>query len=87
MVRPAPQPPGKFSLLGLLAGDQYEAGLSRIAADKYGQPQARGLAVPHSRMVRDLGVNSSSAGDNIVGNTKPKHLNTGKRGIGKTDWR
>jgi hypothetical protein len=32
-------------------------------------------------------MNSSSAGDNIVGDTKPKHLNTGKRGIGKTDWR
>jgi HK97 family phage major capsid protein len=57
-----PEPPGRFSLLGLLAGDQYEAGLSRIAADKYGQPQARGLAVPHGRMVRDLGVSSSSAG-------------------------
>ena len=57
-----PEPPGRFSLLGLLAGDQYEAGLSRIAADKYGQPQARGLAVPHGRMVPELGLDRLAAG-------------------------
>ena len=69
MVRHTPQPPGRFSLMGLLAGDQYESGLSKIAADKYGQPQARGLAVPHSRMVRDLGVSSSAAGGALASAT------------------
>jgi len=66
MAARSPEPPGRFSLLGLLAGDSYEAGLSQIAADKYGQPQARGLAVPHRRMVRDLGVGTASAGGSIA---------------------
>jgi HK97 family phage major capsid protein len=65
-VRPTPTPPGRFSLLGLLAGDQYETGLSKLAADRYGQPQARGLAVPHRRMVRDLGVATATGGGNLA---------------------
>jgi len=63
------QPPGRFSLLGLLAGDTYEAGMSKLAADRYGQPQARGLAVPHRRMIRDLGVSSSAAGGALASAT------------------
>jgi HK97 family phage major capsid protein len=55
--------------LGLLAGDAYEAGMSKLAADRYGQPQARGLAVPHRRMIRDLGVSSSAAGGALAGAT------------------
>ena len=66
MANRIPEPPGRFSLLGLLAGDQYETGLSKIAADKYGQPQARGLAVPHRRMVRDLGVGAATSGGNLA---------------------
>jgi HK97 family phage major capsid protein len=66
MATRSPEPPGRFSLLGLLAGDSYEAGLSRIAADKYGQPQARGFAVPHSKMARDLGVGAATSGGNIA---------------------
>jgi len=65
-VRPTPTPPGKFSLMGLLAGDQYETGLSRLAADRYGAPQSRGLVVPHRRMVRDLGVGSATSGGNLA---------------------
>lgn len=68
--RTAPQPPGKFSLLGLLAGDQYEAGLSRLAADNYGTPQIRGLAVPHAQMLRDLNVGTATAGGNLAGATQ-----------------
>jgi HK97 family phage major capsid protein len=56
--------------LGLLAGDTYEAGMSKLAADRYGQPQARGLAVPHRRMVRDLGVSSSAAGGALASATE-----------------
>ena len=66
MASRSPEPPGRFSLLGLLAGSSYENGLSQIAADKYGQPQARGLAVPHKRMTRDLGVGTASAGGSIA---------------------
>jgi len=66
MANRSPEPPGRFSLLALLAGDSYEAGLSRIASDKYGQPQARGLAVPHKRMARDLGVGAATSGGNIA---------------------
>jgi HK97 family phage major capsid protein len=62
----SPEPPGRFSLLALLAGDSYEAGLSELAASKYGQPQARGLAVPHKRMARDLGVGTATAGGNLA---------------------
>jgi len=60
------EPPGRFSLLGLLAGSAYETGLSRIAADKYGTAQSRGLAVPHKRMIRDLGVGAATSGGNIA---------------------
>ena len=66
MATRQPEPPGRFSLLALLAGNPYEAGLSQIAADKYGQTQARGLAVPHRRMIRDLGVGTATAGGNIA---------------------
>ena len=62
----SPEPVGRFSLLALLAGAQYETGLSRIAGDRYGQPQARGLAVPHQKMARDLGVGAATAGGNIA---------------------
>ena len=65
-----PEPPGRFSLLGLLAGSSYENGLARIAADKYGAAQARGLAVPHGRMVRDLGVSTSSGGGALASATQ-----------------
>lgn len=66
MATRSPEPPGRFSLLGLLTGSSYENGLSQIAADKYGQHQARGLAVPHKRMTRDLGVGTASAGGSIA---------------------
>ena len=66
MATRQPEPPGRFSLLALLAGSAYETGLSRIASDKYGEPQARGAAVPHLRMVRDLGVGTATAGGNIA---------------------
>ena len=66
MATRSPEPPGRFSLLALLAGSAYENGLSQIAADKYGQPQARGLAVPHRKMARDLGVGTASGGGNIA---------------------
>ena len=67
--RTTPTPPGRFSLLGLLAGDQYETGLSKLAADRYGMAQARGLAVPHRRMVRDLGVATATGGGNLASAT------------------
>ena len=66
MAARQPEPPGRFSLLALLAGSAYEAGLAQIAADKYGQPQARGAAVPHLRMVRDLGVGTAAGGGNLA---------------------
>ncbi len=66
MATRSPEPPGRFSLLALLAGSAYENGLSQIAADKYGQPQARGLAVPHRKMARDLGVGTATGGGNIA---------------------
>jgi HK97 family phage major capsid protein len=70
VVRSTPQPPGKFSLLGLLAGDSYEAGLSKLAADRYGIPQVRGAVVPHGRMLRDLNVASSAAGGALASTTE-----------------
>jgi HK97 family phage major capsid protein len=70
MATRAPQPPGRFSLLGLLEGDTYESGMAKLAADRYGQPQARGLAVPHRRMIRDLGVSSSAAGGALASGTE-----------------
>jgi HK97 family phage major capsid protein len=66
MAARSPEPPGRFSLLALLAGSAYETGLSQIAADKYGQPQARGHAVPHRRMAKDLGVGAATSGGNIA---------------------
>lgn len=66
MANRSPEPPGRFSLLGLLAGSAYENGLSQLAADKYGQPQARGLAIPHRKMARDLGVGAATSGGNLA---------------------
>lgn len=70
VARSTPQPPGKFSLLGLLAGDSYEAGLSKLAADRYGVPQVRGAVVPHARMLRDLNVASSATGGALASATE-----------------
>ena len=66
MATRAPEPPGRFSLLGLLEGDSYEAGLSKLAADKYGAPELRGEALPHSRLVRDLGLATATGGGNLA---------------------
>ena len=66
MATRQPEPPGRFSLLALLAGSAYETGLSELSARKYGQTQSRGLAVPHLRMVRDLGVGTATDGGNIA---------------------
>jgi HK97 family phage major capsid protein len=70
MANRTPEPPGRFSLLALLAGAKHEAGLAQLAADKYGQPQARGLAVPHLPMVRDLGVATAAGGGNLASKTQ-----------------
>jgi len=66
MATRSPEPPGRFSLLGLLAGDSYELGLSKLAADKYGAPELRGEALPHSRLVRDLGLATATGGGNLA---------------------
>lgn len=58
---------GKFSLLGLLNGDQYERGLAEISAKKYGAPVQRGQALPHTGLLRDLGVATASGGGNAAG--------------------
>jgi HK97 family phage major capsid protein len=70
VARSTPQPPGRYSLLGLLAGDSYEAGLSKLAADRYSAPQVRGAVVPHGRMLRDLNVASSAAGGALASATE-----------------
>ena len=67
MASRAPQPPGRFSLLGLLEGAPYETGLSKISADRYGSPQFRGQALPHSGLLRDLGVATATGGGNLAG--------------------
>lgn len=67
MATRAPEPPGRFSLLGLLAGSTYESGLSKIAADKYGAPVQRGQALPHTGLLRDLGVATAAGGGNLAG--------------------
>jgi HK97 family phage major capsid protein len=69
-TRSTPQPPGRYSLLGLLAGNSYEAGLSKLAGDRYGSPQVRGAVVPHSRMLRDLNVATSTAGGALASATE-----------------
>ncbi len=66
MATRSPEPPGRFSLLGLLAGSAYELGLSKLAADKYGAPELRGEALPHSRLVRDLGLATATGGGNLA---------------------
>ena len=58
---------GKFSLLGLLAGDQYERGLAEISAKKYGAPVQRGQALPHAPLLRDLGVATAAGGGSLAG--------------------
>jgi len=62
-----PEPPGRFSLLGLLAGDQYERGLAEISAKKYGAPFQRGQALPHSALLRDLGVATAAGVGSLAG--------------------
>jgi HK97 family phage major capsid protein len=65
-TRSTPQPPGRYSLLGLLEGDAYETGLSKISAEKYGSPQFRGQALPHNGLLRDLGVATATGGGNLA---------------------
>ena len=65
-MAPTSQPPGKYSLLGLLAGDKYELGLSKLAADKYGAPELRGQALPHAPLLRDLGLATATGGGNLA---------------------
>jgi HK97 family phage major capsid protein len=67
VARSTPQPPGRYSLLGLLAGDSYESGLSQLSAQRYGSPQLRGQALPHAGLVRDLGVGAATSGGNLAG--------------------
>ena len=65
-MAPTSQPPGKYSLLGLLAGEKYELGLAQLSASKYGAPELRGEALPHSRLVRDLGLATATGGGNLA---------------------
>ena len=65
-MAPTSQPPGKYSLLGLLAGDRYELGLSELSARKYGAVQPRGQALPHNGLVRDLGLATATGGGNLA---------------------
>lgn len=60
------QSPGRFSLLELINGASYEKGVSEIAASKYGAPQLRGHSLPSSALVRDLGLQTASAGGNLA---------------------
>ncbi|MCF8139586.1 MAG: phage major capsid protein [Cyanobium usitatum Tobar12.5m-G36] len=66
MATRSPEPPGRFSLLGLLAGDSYELGLAELAARKYGAVQPRGQALPHNALVRDLGLATATGGGNLA---------------------
>lgn len=66
MATRSPEPPGRFSLLGLLAGEKYELGLAQLSASKYGAPELRGDALPHSRLVRDLGLATATGGGNLA---------------------
>jgi len=65
-MAPTSQPPGKYSLLGLLAGEKYELGLAQLSADKYGAPQLRGQALPHALLLRDLGLATATSGGNLA---------------------
>jgi HK97 family phage major capsid protein len=67
VARSTPQPPGRYSLLALLAGDSYETGLSQLSSQRYGSPQLRGQALPHAGLVRDLGVGAATSGGNLAG--------------------
>ena len=66
MAARQPEPPGRFSLLALLAGSAYEAGLAELSARKYGAPFQRGLALPHAPLVRDLGLATATGGGNLA---------------------
>jgi len=66
MATRSPEPPGRFSLLALLAGEKYELGLAQLSASKYGAPELRGEALPHSRLVRDLGLATATGGGNLA---------------------
>jgi len=65
-MAPTSQPPGKYSLLGLLAGDSYEAGLAKLVADKYGTVELRGQALPFAPLLRDLGLATATGGGNLA---------------------
>ena len=65
-MAPTSQPPGKYSLLGLLAGDKYELGLAQLSASKYGAVQLRGQALPHAPLLRDLGLATATGGGNLA---------------------
>ena len=65
-MAPTSQPPGKYSLLGLLAGDKYELGLAQLSAGKYGAPELRGQALPHNGLLRDLGMATATGGGNLA---------------------
>ena len=67
MASRTPEPPGRFSLLGLLEGDQYERGLAELSARKYGAPFQRGQALPHEPLLRDLGVATAAGGGSLAG--------------------
>ena len=66
MATRQPEPPGRFSLLALLAGSAYETGLSELSARKYGTVQPRGQALPHNGLVRDLGLATATGGGNLA---------------------
>ena len=65
-MAPTSQPPGKYSLLGLLNGDKYELGLAQLSASKYGSPELRGQALPHAPLLRDLGLATATGGGNLA---------------------
>jgi len=66
MATRQPEPPGRFSLLALLAGDSYETGLAQLSASKYGSVQLRGQALPHAPLLRDLALATATGGGNLA---------------------
>lgn len=66
MATRQPEPPGRFSLLALLAGSAYETGLAQLSASKYGAVQLRGQALPHAPLLRDLGLATATGGGNLA---------------------
>jgi HK97 family phage major capsid protein len=65
----AVKPPGDYSLLGLINGDSYESGLASVIAERYRSPGLRGDAIPHRKMLRDLGVVAATSGGNLANAT------------------